>query len=376
MKGALPNHVYEFDVFASAACDAGGVGPAEVLLGSGTAETNGAGEVRAEFDGRPLAGIDAESFTVTTTEAATGTTSQISTCVGVPPTTTIDSAPPDSTSSTATFTFSGSDTGRVAGFQCSLDGAAFTPCTSPQTFSGLAPGTHTFAVRATDAAGNAGDPAVYRWTVAAKEEPKAEASTVTTPPPPAGPTPVNGEKVVVVPVAGKVQIKLPKTNKYVPLKELKEIPVGAVIDARKGKVHLVSIDPDGTEQSADFFGGVFRVKQRTGAGLVVLELIDTGVCPAPSKRSLGAPRAFASGLALRPAGGGAKGKLWGSGHGNFTTEGNDGSATVRGTIWLVEDRCDGTTFFKTRRGVVSVRDFIAHKTLPLPAGRTYVAGEG
>jgi hypothetical protein len=48
---------------------------------------------------------------------------------------------------------------------------------------------------------------------------------------------------------------------------------------------------------------------------------------------------------------------------------------VRGTIWLVEDRCNGSTFFKTRRGIVEVRDFVKHKSLPLPAGKTYLAGE-
>jgi CSLREA domain-containing protein len=191
------------------------------------------------------------------------------------------------------------------------------------------------------------------------------------------PTPTNGEKVVVKPEEGKVKIKLPGTNKYVPLTELKEIPVGAVIDATKGEVHLTSIDPDGTEQSADFFGGVFKVKQKEGAGLVVLELLDAESCKA--KKSGGASgkgAAEGSSVSARPASGGTKGKLWGSGHGNFRTEGNDGSATVRGTIWLVEDRCNGTTFFRTRRGIVTVRDFVLHKTLPLPAGNTYVAGEG
>jgi hypothetical protein len=193
------------------------------------------------------------------------------------------------------------------------------------------------------------------------------------------PTPTNGEKVVVQPEEGKVLIKLPGSKKFVPLKELKEIPVGAVIDATKGKVRLTSIDPDGTEQSADFFGGVFKVKQREGAGLVVLELLDTNACPAPKSggrpRVLGSSLATGSGVAARP-GSGTSGKLWGSGHGNFRTEGNNGSATVRGTIWLVEDRCNGTTFFRTRRGIVSVRDFVKHKTVPLPAGKTYVAGEG
>jgi hypothetical protein len=183
--------------------------------------------------------------------------------------------------------------------------------------------------------------------------------------------PINGKKVIVKPEAGKVLIKLPGSKKFVPLKELKEIPVGAVIDATKGRVLLTSIDPDGTQQSAEFFGGVFRVKQRDGAGLVVLELLDTVACPATGSVLRGT---FASASSARPARAGSK--LWGSGHGSFRTEGNNGSATVRGTIWLVEDRCDGTTFFKTRRGVVSVRDFVAHKTLPLPAGKTYLAGGG
>jgi CSLREA domain-containing protein len=197
-----------------------------------------------------------------------------------------------------------------------------------------------------------------------------------TPPPPASPitnavTPSNGETIVVKPEEGKVKIKLPGTKKYVPLEELKEIPVGAVIDATKGKVTLTSISPDGTEQSANFFGGVFKVKQKEGSGLVVLELLDTGVCPATgSSLGGGLPNVLAR------AGKGTSGKLWGSGHGNFKTEGNQGSATVRGTVWLVEDRCDGTTFFKTRRGVVSVRDFFLGKTVSLPAGKSYVAGEG
>lgn len=184
--------------------------------------------------------------------------------------------------------------------------------------------------------------------------------------------PTNGKKVIVKPEEGKVLIKLPGTKKFVPLKELKEIPVGAVIDATKGRVTLTSIDPDGTEQTAEFFGGVFKVKQREGAGLVVLELLDTMACPATA--SIFHPGTFATASAAPPAR--SSGKLWGSGHGSFRTEGDNGSATVRGTIWLVEDRCDGTTFFKTRRGVVSVRDFVAHKTLPLPAGKTYLAGGG
>ena len=84
-----------------------------------------------------------------------------------PPDTTIDSFPPDpSVTDTVTFTFSGADSGSgIAGFECSLDGAAFAACTSPQSYSGLAGGSHTFQVRAVDVVGNVDPtPADYTWT--------------------------------------------------------------------------------------------------------------------------------------------------------------------------------------------------------------------
>lgn len=51
-------------------------------------------------------------------------------------------------------------------FACSLDGSAFTACTSGQNYSNLTNGSHTFQVRATDPAGNTDPtPASYTWTV-------------------------------------------------------------------------------------------------------------------------------------------------------------------------------------------------------------------
>ena len=66
------------------------------------------------------------------------------------------------------------------------------------------------------------------------------------------------------------------------------------------------------------------------------------------------------------------GKLWGSGKGKFRTNGKYSSATVRGTIWLVEDRCEGT-LTKVTRGTVSVRDFKRKKTVTVKAGHSYLA---
>lgn len=83
-----------------------------------------------------------------------------------PPDTTITSAPSDGTSTSASISFTGTDNVGVDHFDCQLDGGAYASCTSPKTYSGLAVGTHTFNVKAVDAAGNA-DPsaATATWTI-------------------------------------------------------------------------------------------------------------------------------------------------------------------------------------------------------------------
>ena len=87
------------------------------------------------------------------------------------PDTTITATPPNPSNSTsATFSFTGTDPGGgVVRFDCRLDDAEyFTACTSPMTYSGLAPGSHTVQVRAIDAVGNSDpSPATYTWTISA-----------------------------------------------------------------------------------------------------------------------------------------------------------------------------------------------------------------
>ncbi len=82
-----------------------------------------------------------------------------------PPQTAITSGPTGTTTATsATFSFSSSESGSV--FACRLDGGSWAGCTSPSNRSGLATGAHSFEVRATDAAGNTDPtPAVRNWSV-------------------------------------------------------------------------------------------------------------------------------------------------------------------------------------------------------------------
>jgi len=87
------------------------------------------------------------------------------------PDTTIVTAPDHHTVSTdATFTFASNEA--EATFECSLDGAAFLPCTSPQDYFGLWATNHEFRVKAIDAAGNHDPtPAAHAWTIGAAPVP-------------------------------------------------------------------------------------------------------------------------------------------------------------------------------------------------------------
>jgi subtilisin family serine protease len=82
-----------------------------------------------------------------------------------PPETTIAWGPAETAGGPASFRFTGSEPG---GFECSLDSGAFESCSSPASYAALAAGSHTFRVRAVDAAANRDStPAQHAWTVLA-----------------------------------------------------------------------------------------------------------------------------------------------------------------------------------------------------------------
>ena len=68
------------------------------------------------------------------------------------PVTALDNAPPALTiMTTITFSFSANE---PSTFETRVDGAAFATAPNPQVFTNLGDGSHTFEVRARDAAGN------------------------------------------------------------------------------------------------------------------------------------------------------------------------------------------------------------------------------
>jgi DNA-binding beta-propeller fold protein YncE len=179
--------------------------------------------------------------------------------------------------------------------------------------------------------------------------------------------PQYGKSVNLGVVSGIVRVHLPGSTKFTVLGTDQQLPVGTIVDASHGRVRLSSSKgPGGGTQSADFYSGAFRVLQpKGGKPITVLKLENGLVCPIKKgKRELG------GGLARSRNRG-----LWGSGKGNFRSEGKHGSATVRGTIWWAQDTCEGT-LFKVKKGVVTIKDFTSGKTLKLHAGQHYLAPNG
>ncbi len=271
----------------------------------------------------------------------------------VAPPATIDSGPSGVTTDPApSFTFSSSEAGST--FDCRLDGPSgqgtFGPCTSPRSFSALPPGDYTFFVRATDPAGNTSTTS-RSFTIAVTPQ--------ATPTPTPTPTPEPGKSVVIQPVSGKTLVKLPGSNTFVPVDVTRGIPNGSIVDTREGKIRLFAIPKPGKPvESALFYDGLFQL--RLSGRITELRLVERlAKCPS-GKASAAAKK--------KPK----TRKLWGDGTGSFRTRGQYSAATVRGTKWLVQDSC-GKTLTRVARGVVSVNDFVRHKTILLRAPKRYTA---
>jgi hypothetical protein len=171
------------------------------------------------------------------------------------------------------------------------------------------------------------------------------------------PPPVVGVSVNVTPVSGVVRVRVRGTSRFVDLARLRNVPVGSELDVTRGRVRLTSAAGGGGTQTGVFYQGRGIVRQARGR-TPVTTLVVSGrlVCPKRSVSAAPPPRR----------------RLWGNARGRFSTQGRYASAVVRGTVWLTEDRCDGT-FVRVTSGRVQVGDRIRNRTITLRAGQSYFA---
>jgi Tol biopolymer transport system component len=176
------------------------------------------------------------------------------------------------------------------------------------------------------------------------------------------PAPKLGETVNATVLSGTVLVKTRGSSKFSTLAQARQIKVGSQLDTRKGVVQLATAAGKGKTQRGAFGRGVFQVAQSKAAkGLTDLELKggSFGSCKASGARAAAKKKKAVRSLFSK-----AKGK--------FRTKGRYSAATVRGTTWLVTDRCDGTLTSVTS-GTVEVRDFKRKKTVKVKAGKSYLA---
>jgi Ca2+-binding RTX toxin-like protein len=177
--------------------------------------------------------------------------------------------------------------------------------------------------------------------------------------------PKRRDSAVVAPVRGSLQMSPTGIVRRVPLQDKVVLPLRSIVDTVAGAVKVTSAPTTRLAETVSLQDGAFDITQ-TAAKLSVTQFALVGgdftVCPA-------ARRAGKAGAAAAPK---TVRILWASGKGKFRTKGRYASASIRGTRWQTQDRCDGT-LIRVTSGVVSVRDLVKKKTVVVKAGHTYLA---
>ena len=181
------------------------------------------------------------------------------------------------------------------------------------------------------------------------------------------PAPVFGERVNVTVRQGEVSVSTDGQPAVV-INGFASVPVGSRLNTREGSVNITSALPGGGTQTGIFHGGLFDIQQPKDEGgmtAMVLRGRPLGCRVTP-------PRSAAASILWRKR----PRSLWGNvRRGKFRIRGGNSVASVRGTIWYVEDRCDGT-LTRVRRGSVRVRDLRRNRTVVVRAGQRYLARLG
>ena len=174
--------------------------------------------------------------------------------------------------------------------------------------------------------------------------------------------PVAGVRVATSQVEGEVLVRLTPNSAPVLLAGVASLPVGAVVDARKGRLVLRTAGRRGRSQSARIAAGIFQIKQkraRRGRAATTDLVLRT---PPGSERACAAAGAPRKGVVRR---------LTVAAKGVFRTVGAAAPAKgSSGATWSIADRCDGT-LTRAIRGRISVR--AGGRTVVVRPGKSYLA---
>ena len=147
--------------------------------------------------------------------------------------------------------------------------------------------------------------------------------------------------------SGQVLVRLPSRQDFVPLQGAASLPVGSVVDARKGSLTFrAAADGRGRIATARVAAGIFRIRQARARAKK----------KAPPDFVLTTPAGLARACAPRrtPPPKGVVRELSVVAKGVFRTLGKRGVVKGRNATWRTSDRCNGT-LVTVQRGHVSVR---------------------
>lgn len=177
--------------------------------------------------------------------------------------------------------------------------------------------------------------------------------------------PALGQSIVVRPVSGAVLGHPPGDPVFRRIVGAANLVSGWTFDVTKGRVALTTAaDSRGDLQTTQAYEGFFTALQAPGSPITDLVLRSGNFDAICGSGGVDVARASANTTSVR--------HLWASGKGKFRTKGRFAAATVRGTEWQTDDRCDGT-LITVKTGAVSVFDQVLRKTVVVSAGKTYLA---
>lgn len=159
--------------------------------------------------------------------------------------------------------------------------------------------------------------------------------------------------------------------RFVEVREKREVPLGSIVDTRKGHAKLEFEVSRQAKQDGTFYGTKFKVSQPANqGGLTELDIRDAAANRSACRKSRSGKRPFAAKRLPKTLVARIKGRA----KGKYRTRGRNSSASVKGTTWEINERCDGT-LTKVVTGVVKVFDPRRGVTRTLRAGDSLLVRE-